>query len=53
MLVVNGLDKPGKVKSWEFDLVYINEATECTVDDIESVRSRLRNGKMPYAHHGR
>ena len=48
MMVVNGLDKPGKVKSWEFDMAYINEATECTVDDIEFVRSRLRYGKMPY-----
>lgn len=47
-LVVNGLDKPEKVKSTEFDGAYINEATECTLDDIEFVRSRLRNGKMPY-----
>lgn len=47
-LIVNGLDKPGKVKSWEFDIAYINEATECTVEDIEFVRSRLRHGKLPY-----
>lgn len=48
LLVVNGLDRPSKVKSWEFDLAYINEATECTVEDIEFVRSRLRNGRVGY-----
>lgn len=47
-MVVNGLDKPEKVKSTAFDLAYINEATECTIADAEFVRSRLRNGKMPY-----
>lgn len=40
-LVVNGLDKPGKVRSMEFDGIYINEATECTLDDIEFCRMRL------------
>ncbi len=48
ILVVNGLDKPSKVKSWEFDLAFINEATEITVEDLEFVRSRLRNGVTPY-----
>ena len=48
LLIVNGLDKPEKVKSWEFDGALINEATECTLEDIEFVRSRLRNGKTPY-----
>jgi phage terminase large subunit len=48
VLVVNGLDKPGKVKSWEFDLAFINEATEISVEDLEFVRSRLRNGVTPY-----
>jgi phage terminase large subunit len=47
-LIVNGLDKPDKVKSWEFDGALINEATECDVEDIEFVRSRLRHGKLPY-----
>ena len=47
-LIVNGLDKPEKVKSWEFDLALINEATECSLEDIEFVRSRLRHGKTPY-----
>lgn len=45
---VNGLDKPEKVKSWEWDIALINEATECEEEDIEFVRSRLRHGKLPY-----
>ena len=48
IMVVNGLDKPSKVKSWEFDLAYINEATECTLEDAEFVRSRLRASKIGY-----
>lgn len=47
-LIVNGLDKPDKVRSWEFSLAYINEASECNPEDIEFVRSRLRYGKVPY-----
>ena len=47
-MVVNGLDKAEKVKSTAFDIALINEATECTLEDIEFVRSRLRHGKLPY-----
>lgn len=43
-----GLDRPEKVKSNEYDLALINEATECGIEDVELVRSRLRNGVMPY-----
>lgn len=46
-LAVNGLDKPTKVKSMEFDGIYINEATECELEDIELCRMRLRKGKIP------
>ena len=40
-LIVNGLDKPGKVRSMDFDGIYINEATECTLDDVEFCHMRL------------
>jgi phage terminase large subunit len=46
--VITGLDKPDKVKSAEYDIALINEATECNLDDLETVRSRMRNGVMPY-----
>jgi len=47
-LAVNGLDKPSKVRSAEFDIALINEATECDEQDLEFVRMRLRKGVMPY-----
>jgi phage terminase large subunit len=47
-IVVGGLDKPGKIMSTEYDLVYIQEAIEVTENDLESVTTRLRNGVMPY-----
>jgi hypothetical protein len=48
-VVLSGLDDPEKVKSAEFDMAYINEATELTVHDWEMVSSRLRNGVVPWA----
>lgn len=47
-MIVSGLDRPEKIKSFEFDIAYINEATEVTLDDWEFVRSRLRHGVLPY-----
>lgn len=47
-LAVNGLDRPGRLKSFECDGVYINEATECEIDHLEYARMRLRKGVMPY-----
>ena len=41
-MIVNGLDKPEKVQSAEFDWAYLNEATECDLENIEFVRMRLR-----------
>lgn len=48
VMVVQGMDKREKIRSWEFDVAYINEATECDEEDIEFVRMRLRNGKIGY-----
>ena len=48
LMLINGLDKPEKIRSWEFDIAFINEATECDEEDIEFVRMRLRHGKTPY-----
>jgi PBSX family phage terminase large subunit len=47
-VVVGGLDKPGKVMSTEYDLVYVQEAIDLTEADWESLSSRIRNGVMPY-----
>lgn len=47
-VVVGGLDKPRKIMSSEYDLVYVPEATDLSVTDWESLTTRLRNGVMPY-----
>lgn len=47
-LVIGGMDKPGKVMSTEYDIAFCDEATEGTVEDWESITTRLRNGKLPY-----
>jgi PBSX family phage terminase large subunit len=41
-LVIAGLDKPEKVQSKEYEGAFINEATECDLEDIEFVGMRLR-----------
>ena len=47
-LVIGGLDDTQKIMSAEYDLIYIPEATESTVEDWERCLTRLRNGKMGY-----
>lgn len=47
-ILIGGLDKPEKVMSQEYDLIYVNEATECTLEDWESLTTRARYGVLPY-----
>lgn len=47
-LVVGGLDKASKIMSTEYDVIYVQEATELTEDDWESLTTRLRNNVIPY-----
>lgn len=47
-MLLGGLDRPGKVMSAAYDLVYINEANETKIDEYELPMSRLRNFVMPY-----
>lgn len=46
-IVVAGFDDPERIKSTEYDIVFVNEATELTVTDWEIATSRLRHGKLP------
>jgi PBSX family phage terminase large subunit len=48
VVVVGGLDRPGKVMSTEYDLIYVQEAIELFEDDWESLTTRLRNGVVPF-----
>lgn len=48
MIAVIGMDDPEKVKSTDWDMGFIQEATECTENDWEIATTRLRNWVMPY-----
>lgn len=50
VVVVGGLDDPGKILSTEFDLIYVNEADQLSERDWEMLLSRCtgRWGAMPY-----
>ena len=45
---IGGMDKSTKIMSSEYDWVYVQEATELTVDDWEAITTRLRNGKISF-----
>jgi len=47
ILAVGGMDKPMKIMSSEWDLIYVQEATEFTETDWESCLIRLRNNITP------
>lgn len=47
-ITLGGLDKATRVMSTEYDLIYCQEATECTEDDWETLTTRLRNGKVSF-----
>lgn len=47
-IVVGGLDKPEKVLSSEYDLIFVDEATELSITDWETLGTRLRNGRLAW-----
>lgn len=47
-VVIGGMDKPSKIMSTEYDLIFVQEATELTITDWEHIITRLRNGRLPY-----
>lgn len=47
-IMIGGMDKPTRIMSSEYDVVYIQEAIELTDTDWESITTRLRNGVIPY-----
>lgn len=47
ILAVGGLDRPEKILSSEWDIIYPQEATELDENDWEMCGMRLRNGKTP------
>lgn len=47
-IVVGGMDKSIRIMSSEYDLIYVQEATELTEDDWEALTTRLRHGYISY-----
>lgn len=48
VVAIGGLDKVSKIMSAEYDVIYIQEATELTENDWESLSTRLRNWKISF-----
>jgi len=43
-IVIGGLDNPTRIMSTEYDMIYVQEATELDVTDWESLTTRFRGG---------
>lgn len=48
VVVIGGLDKVTKIMSAEYDVVYVQEATELDENDWESITTRLRNWRISF-----
>lgn len=48
VIVVGGMDKATRIMSSEYDVVYIQEATELTEDDWEAISTRMRHGVISF-----
>jgi hypothetical protein len=48
VLNIGGMDKASKIMSSEYDIVYVQEATELTQDDWEAITTRLRNWTVTF-----
>lgn len=48
IISLHGLDRPGKLLSSEYDIIYCPEIVENNYEDIYTLSTRLRNGMMPY-----
>lgn len=47
-VVIGGMDRASKIMSTEYDLIYVQEATELTEDDWEALTSRLRSNVVSF-----
>ncbi|HEX7060682.1 MAG TPA: phage terminase large subunit [Woeseiaceae bacterium] len=47
-VVIGGMDNPDKIMSAEYDVVYVQEATDLNEDDWEKITSRLRNWRISF-----
>lgn len=47
-IAVGGMDKATRIMSSEYDVAYVQEATELLEDDWEAITTRLRHGKVSF-----
>jgi hypothetical protein len=47
-IVVGGMNKADRIMSTEYDIIYVQEATELSIEDWEKLSTRLRNRKLPF-----
>lgn len=47
-VTIGGLDNPTRIMSTDYDIIYVQEATEITVDDHEMCTTRLRNWNLSF-----
>ncbi len=47
-ITIGGMDKSTKIMSSEYDVIYVQEATEHTENDWEALTTRLRNGRISF-----
>lgn len=47
-VATGGMDKPGKILSGEYDMIYVQQAEELNEHDWEVLDTRLRNGALDY-----
>ncbi|MCA1592214.1 MAG: phage terminase large subunit [Acidobacteria bacterium] len=48
VLIAAGLDQISKVMSSDYDIVYVQEENELSLEEHEALTTRLRNGVMPF-----
>lgn len=48
VVVVGGLDRSTRLLSTEYDIVFVDEAIEATAEDLDTLVTRLRNGRLSY-----
>lgn len=47
-VTIGGMNHPERIMSSEYDIVYVQEATELTIDDLEAIVTRLRNWRVSF-----
>jgi phage terminase large subunit len=48
VIVVGGLDRATRLLSTEYDVCFVDEAIETTAEDLDTIVTRLRNGRLSY-----